>query len=158
MHETQHGRGITAFHTWFCPCDNTTTLPFPASQPSWGHAIYLHLSHHGSPCSGLCQGPRTPSPSRGQPAGASREGCWQASHLPSHTEGRLLQAALARRCLRAGALQQQGKENQSVLLLSIRESLKATCWLTEAAAARKFQPPPPSFFFLNDSNVLINLG
>lgn len=74
----------------------------------------------------------------------------------------LLWMALAWKSLCAEALQQQGKESQSVLLLSIRESLKATCRLTEAAAARKFHttpgPPSPPFFFFNDSNVLINLG
>lgn len=55
---------------------------------------------------------------------------------------------LAWKRLHAGALQQQGRESQSALLLSIRESLKVTCRLTEAAAARKFPHiPPPSFFF-----------
>lgn len=116
-----------------------------------------HLDLPLCPKAGLCWGTRTLHPTC--PAMGNWQGGQDAGRHPPPIVSRLLRMVLVWKRLHAGALQQQGRESQSALLLSIRESLKVTCQLTEAAAARKFPHiPPPLFFFLNDSNVLIKLG
>lgn len=151
VYQKWRGRGMTVT---FCHGDSAyrwdiTTLSFPARWPAWGHNVLV------------C--PTTICPSIPRLSSAGRPGPHALHTQPWASSGRqkggmlagilltvmswLLWMALAWKSLCAGALQQRGKERQSVLLLSIRESLKATCRLTEAAAARKFRPPPPSFFF-----------